>query len=309
MTEQTSTVPQALTMQLYESYQYLAEACLLLENAVRGDREQYPVYVPTFGVSEEDHASQAARDAALASMTQLYVLDEEEAMVGAGILCASSDTVDAAETLNKAKLAFKAAVMAVRSYGSSKGSPVDRVTKLINDEVLEKGYRNEALKTALGTAGISALDLKRCYAQIRIMPPHLDVFSWTWATNHSRIKKITVEDAIEMARNLPDSHRAAAVTAEALLGQCKAGETLVKRVRLRNQLRANYAYREDDRVIRKACPVSGVVIAQQKIMPRKLWREDPATLDQENPRLPRVSGIEQAPFIQVLDLYRYAKSD
>lgn len=307
MTQSGAAVPQEMVMRLYEAYQRMAESCLLLEDAVRADQADYPVYVPTYGSSEEDHGSQGAREAALASMTQLYVLDEGEALVGAGILCASADTVEAVENLNAAKLVFKAAVMAVRSYGSSKGAPVDRVTKLINDEVVEKGYRNEALKKALGTAGISALDLKRCYAQIRIMPPHLDVFSWTWATNHSRIKKISVEDAIEMARNLPDAQRTAALTAEALLSNCRAGETLVKRVPLRNQLRANYAYREDDRVIRKACPVSGIVIAQQKIMPRKLWREDPATLDTETPRLPRLSGIESEPFIQVLDLYRYAR--
>ncbi|MAM88297.1 MAG: hypothetical protein CME36_13415 [unclassified Hahellaceae] len=294
-------------MQLYESYQQMADCCLTLEAAVRADKDEYPVYIPTFGTSEDEHMSQAAREAAIDAMTQLYMREENEPLVGEGILCASSDTVEAAEKLNAAKLAFKAAVMAVRNYGTSKGAPVDRVTKLINDEVLEKGYRTEALKKAMGTAGISALDLKRCYAQIRIMPPHLDVFSWTWATNHTRIKKISVEDALEMARSLPESQRAAAATAEALLATCRPGEMLVKKVPLRNQLRANYAYREDDRIVRKACPISGVVIAQQKIMPRKLWRDDPATLESETPRLPRVSGIANEPFIQALDLYRYAR--
>lgn len=206
------------------------------------------------------------------------------------------------EHLNAAKAAFKDAVMAIRNFQKETDASVSRISKLIRDEVTEKGYRTEALKKAMGTAGIGSLDLKRCYAQIRIMPPALDVFSWTWATNHARIKKVTLQEAIEMAKKLPG--QGASQTAVDLLNKCNPGEILVKKSTLPNQLRANYAYLEDGSIVRKSCPISGVVIAQQKNLPRKFWRDNPG--DQRR-RPAQESGIEEEPLILALDLYRYAQ--
>jgi hypothetical protein len=302
--KQNFILPAHYVRVLYESYQTMAEMCLALKEAVHSDSAEYPVFVPTHGVNEEDKVSQAAREAAMDSMTQLFILRKEEHLPNAGILCASADTVSAVSDLNASKLAFKKAVMAIRNFQKDQDGALSRVSKLINDEILEKGYRTKSLKKAMGTAGISSLDLKRCYAQIRIMPPALDVFSWTWATQHARIKKISLSEAIEMAKKLPEKE--ASETALALLRQSSPGEMLVRKVPLPNQLRANYAYKEDGFTIRKSCPISGIVIAQQKNMPRKLWRDNPGSTT-DLPRLPRESSIEQEVFIKVLDLHRYAR--
>lgn len=296
-------LPAEFVRELYETYQTLAEACLVVRDAIRNDQDRYPVYVPTFGFTEADKTSNDAREAAIKSMTQLYILDEDERVPEAGIVCASPDTVIAVDQLNAAKSAFKDAVMAIRKFQKETDAAVSRISKLIRDKVTEDGFRSAALKKAMSTVGISALDLKRCYANVRVMPPDLDVFSWTWATNHTRTQKVTVEQAMDMAKKLPDNKSEVALD---LLGHCSPGEVLVRRVRLANQLRANYAYKEDGNVIRKSCPISGVVIAQQERMPRMLWRDNPGDHDKLE-RLPRESGIEQNAFILSLDLYRYAK--
>jgi hypothetical protein len=287
---------------LYEAYQVLAEACLSVSDAVRSDRENYPVFIPTFGMDEKDKESNKAREAAIKSMTQLFVLNDGDYVPDSGIVCASPATVAAVEKLNTAKIAFKGAVIAIRNFQKETDASVSRISKLIRDEVTEKGYRTKALKKAMGTAGIESLDLKRCYAQIRIMPPELDVFSWTWATNHTRIKKVTLQEAIEMAKKLPGKETSE--TAVDLLNKCNPGEILVKKSTLPNQLRANYAYLKDGRIVRKSSPISGIVIAQQKNLPRKFWRDNPG--DQRR-RPAQESGIENAPLIIALNLYRYTR--
>lgn len=287
---------------LYEAYHALAEACLVVRDAMRSDQDAYPAYLPTLGMTEKDCGSNEAREAAIASMTQLFALRENESLPDAGIVCASPATVAVVEQLNAAKFAFKDAVMVIRNFQQKSDSAVSRISKLVRDEVTEKGYRKEALKRAMGTAGIGSLDLKRCYAQIRIMPPALDVFSWTWATNHSRIRKVTVPEAFEMAKKL--TPKETSVIAVDLLNRCNPGEILVKKSSLPNQLRANYAYVEDGTIVRKSCPISGVVIAQQSHLPRKFWRDNPG----DNRRRPaQESKIEDRSFIESLDLYRYAQ--
>ncbi|QFT57134.1 hypothetical protein [Microbulbifer sp. THAF38] len=304
MDESDSVIlPTELVLELYETYQALAEACLVVKGSVRSDQDRYPVYVPTFGFNEEDHVSYDAREAAIKSMTQLFIIDKSESIPEAGIVCASPNTVTAVDQLNTAKVAFKDAVMAIRKFQKQTDTAVSRISTLIRNKVEEDGYRSAALKKAMSTAGITALDLKRCYANIRIMPPSLDVFSWTWATNHTRTQKVSVDQAVEMAKKLSDENSKVALD---LLGRCNPGEILVRKTQLANQLRANYAYKEAGKVIRKSCPISGIVIAQQERMPRKLWRENPGKREDLD-RLQRESGIEQQAFITSLNLHRYAR--
>lgn len=303
-TDNKSKLPSSYTMALYESYQVMIEASIAVKTALNNDLG-YPVYIPTYGATETDNESELARKAAIDSIIQLFPAKDGEQLPEAGILCASPETVLIIDSFNKTKNDFKDSVMAIRKYQAEMEVPASRITKLINDEVLEKGYRSEDLQKAMSTAGISSLNLKRCYAQIRIMPPGLDVFSWTWATTHSRIKQVSITEALELAKSLPNKE--ASEAALDLLGQCGPGERLVKKVKLaNNQLRANYAFIKDGKITRKSCPISGVVIAQQTNMPRKLWRDNPALLDYEVPHLPRVSGIGNEVFIKALSLYRYA---
>lgn len=299
--DKSNELPLALVMELYESYNELAGACLALQEVLHSEGNDYPVYIPTFGQSDQDHESIAARDAAIKAITQLYVLRKDEVLPEAGIVCASPNAVGKVIGLNNAKSAFKDAVMSIRNFQKDTESAGSKITKLIRDEVTEKGFRTEALRKAMGTVGIASLDLKRCYAQIRIMPEHLTAFSWTWATTHSRIKKVTLDEAIEMAKSIPDEEKSK--IALDILGRCNSEDMFAIKTLLPNQLRANYAYLVDGKVERKSCPISGVVIAQQSVMPRKFWRNNPGK--QENNRLERESVIESDVLIKSLGLHRY----
>ena len=300
------SLPPELIRNLYEAYLSMSEASLSVRTAVESDHaDDYPVFVPTFGSSEVAHVSYDARSAAIDSMTQLTVQPQGTQLPEAGIVCASPETVALVAALNNAKTEFKKAIMAIRNVQNKADAPVPRITRLINAEIVEKGYRTDALKKAMKTTGISSLDLKRCYAHIRIMPPELDVFSWTWATTHSRVKKVSFEEAIAMAKKLPKESTAKAAV-EILVRRCNPSSPLVRKISLPNQLRANYAYKVDEMVVRKSCPISGVVIAQQKVMPRKLWRPNPGLSEASASRLPRESSIEAEPIVNALGLYRYA---
>jgi len=299
-------LPGRYTKELYEKYLDMAQTCLSVKKAVISDRKEYPVYVPTLGRSNEDKISFAAREAAIDSMTQLFKLNDGETVVETGILCASPSTVATIQDLNTAKNEFKKAIQDIKEYQKKKEIAVKRIVNIINDELVDRGYRTQTLKRAMGSAGISSLDLKRCYATIRILEPELDVFSWTWATGHTRLKTYTIENAVKLVSKLPQDQDKAAKAALSALARCKPGETLVQKKPLKNQLRANYAYIEEGLIKRSACPISGVVIAQQKNMPRYCWRDNPATLEHSVPRLKRVSSIDPEPYIKVLRLHRYA---
>lgn len=299
-------LPQHFIKELHERFLAMENGCIKVKASIRSSNDDFPVYVPTFSEDDQENTSERAREAAIKSITQLFHTREGEYLAEAGILCASSKTVVAIEQLNKTKKDFKDAVMDIRKYQHENKIAVSKVDKLINDELREKGVRTEALTYAMGTARIRSLDLKRCYAIIRILPENLDVFSWTWAATHSRIKKITVNQALAMARSLTDDTKRN--TAVDILSRCPADEILVRKIGLGNQLRANYAYKENDIIVRKSCPVSGIVIAQQAFMPRKFWRSDPGKPDANKPhRLTRVSSIEKEPFVVALGLYRYVK--
>lgn len=306
MTESNNNIlPQHFIKVLYECFLDMENACIKVKTAVRSSGNNFPVYVPTYSDNNDEMTSELAREAALKSITQLFHTHEGEHLAEAGILCSSSETVTTIVQLNTAKNAFKKAIMSIREYQKDENVVIRKIDKLINDELLEKGRRTDELTQAMGTAGIRSLDLKRCYAKIRIIPQNLDVFSWTWAVNHSRIKKVTLTDALVMARSLPDD--AKREIAMDILSNCTPNEVLVRKIGLPNQLRANYAYKEDGKLIRKSCPVSGVVIAQQATMPRMLWRENPEISGIKPERLPRVSGIENVALVHSLSLYRYVK--
>lgn len=301
------SLPSYLIADLYQSYQSMAEAALRVKSAIRSDGEEYAIVVPKYGETEADTHSNGAREAAIKSITQLYLAQEEEMIVDAGLLCASPATVKEVLAFNDSKKLFKKAVLAIRDYRKAKEIPGQRITSLINDEIKHEGFRSPELKHAMKTARISALDLKRCYAQIRITEPKLDVFSWTWATQHNRLKKMTVAEAEKKLNDMLQDNPAKLEKNLKMLAQCAPDEELVSKVELNNQLRANYGYWDGDTVKRKSCPISGIVIAQQKTLPRYLWRDDPATTGQITQQVSRVSDIEETVFIEPLKLHRYVR--
>ena len=299
-----TVIPPLLVSNLYDSYQALTESCLSLRQAIHSDKNEYPVYIPTYGSSEADKGSKQALETAINSMTQLFVSKENTLTVEAGILCAPPSVVSAVKALNECKDTFKQSITDIRAYKKDKEVASKRITNLINDHIAAKGYRSDALKKAMRTVGISSLDLKRCYSKIRIMPERLDVFSWTWATSHSYVKSLTIQEVSKLIDNIPSSKQYTSGIARSILATCNPGEKLARKIPQKNQLRANYAYWENEIKVRKSTPISGVVIAQQKAMPRKLWRNNPA-LNKQVPRLLRESCIDSEPLIKALNIYRY----
>jgi hypothetical protein len=189
-------------------------------------------------------------------MVRLHYPKEGAYFAEAGILCASPGTVDGIVKLNAAKQHFKDVVLAIRAYDKKYTKANHRIEKLIADEIEERGYRTDAIRHAMKTVRIETLDLKKCYSQIRIMPAHLTMLSWTWATTHSRMRQVSMEEAFKLARSLQTPK--AREQAGQLLQQCDPDEHFVIKKKLPNQLRANYAYEEKGQLVRKSSPISGI---------------------------------------------------
>lgn len=290
---------------LLHAFNDMNSAKMAVQDAIRADQNDYGVFVPNYGETQDDTHSLSAREAAMLSLTQFY---KGSGHVEAGLLCASDATVQTIHAFNAAKQMFKKAVMAIRdAYEPGAALPSRYISNLISQHAEEHGFRGDALKHALKTIGVSELNLKKCYAEIRILPKDLDVFCWTWATQHSRIKKLNLEQVTDKINAYFDGNPDAIEINLRRLSECDPGEELALRVRLKNQLRANYGYKVDGQIVRKSCPISGVVIVQGTTLPRYVWRDDPDVTGFNPPKVPRVSTIESEPFIQQLDLYRYVR--
>jgi hypothetical protein len=288
-------VPGELVGRLSDAYQALLDRSHAWREVSDADHQaNYEVFIPTFDTDDTRRRSLAARQQTVTESTGLTIDDAVDREFGAGLICASKAVVSAVDAMNKAKSDFKETVMEIRALASGQPSL----------------SRDKYLKQAMKSAGIQTLHLRECYRQIRIMPPNLDVFSWTWATSHTRIQKLSFDKAILLAEGLRDRDEMLADMAiDILHKRCSPDEVLARRVPLPNQLRANYAYREDGELIRNSCPLSGVVIAQQKTLPRLVWRPNPVWSESHPARLPRESIMEKAPLIEVLDLYRYIRHE
>lgn len=290
---ETVSVPGELIEQLSRAYQALVDNCEQLKTLSDGDhRADFEVYVPPFSGTENERYSAQARKQAIVDAVGLTIDDTQSRKCYAGIVCASGETVSIVEQLNETKAHFKETILKIRNLAS--GKPV--------------GSRETVLKKALKSAGIQTLDLRECYRQIRVMPPQLESMSWTWATSHARIQKLTFDEAVAMAEGLRDRDEELAETAlDILRRRCAPDELLVRRITLPNQLRANYSYLENGEIQRKSCPISGVAIAQQKMLPRMAWRENPVSRKEVPIRLQRESKIEPEPVIQSLSIHRYVR--
>ena len=290
---ETISLPGELIDQLYQAYQALVDYCEQLKTLSDGDhRAGFEAYVPPFSSTEKERYSALARKQAIVDAVGLTIDDTQSRKCDAGIVCASDETVSIVHQLNEAKAHFKETILKIRSLASDKSA----------------GARETVLKKALKSAGIQTLDLRECYRQIRVMPPELESMSWTWATSHARIQKLTFDEAVAMAEGLRDRDEELADTAlDILRRKCTPDELLVRRITLPNQLRANYSFLENEEVRRKSCPISGVVVAQQKTLPRMAWRENPVSRKEVPIRLQRESSIEPEPVIQSLSIHRYVR--
>jgi hypothetical protein len=141
------------------------------------------------------------------------------------------------------------------------------------------------------------IDLKACRTKIRILPENLDMLSWTWATNHKRIEKVTKEVALELANRLSGDSLQNAIKS---IQSCP--DSFFAKV---TPLRANYVYYEEGSKINKSTPISGIVVVPQNTLPRLLWRDPPSQRSDISPRLQRESSIQAIPIVSALNLHRY----
>ncbi len=286
---------ETLFVDLLQTYEALTAACRDFADTARADAK-LPVLLPTYTGKPKD-----AREAAIASLTELWHPEPGAAPIKAGILCASAPTCAQAEALNAAKAAFQAAVLAVRAKGKPDKS---RIERLVDRVLKQEGRRNNELAHALRRARINRLDLVRCYRTVRILPPRLVSLSWTWATSHASIVPVTLPEALAMANSLADETARAAALAR--LTRLDASEKLAQRKPLPNQLRANLVCRDGDTLVRKTVTISGVVLCQDDALPRTLWRDNPAVRDHAPPRLRRLDAtIAPQAFVTALRLHRY----
>lgn len=281
-------------MTMLEAYEAFLAAQREFADAVLADAE-LPWFLPGY-----DGASEHARQAAMTSMTRNFFLAPGQTELLSGILCSSERTLEAAAQLNETKDRLQTAITEVREIGGAKKTSLD---KLVDRALHREGRRTDELDLALGRMKLRRLDLLRCYAHIRTLPPALESVSWTWATKHSSIKLISLDEAEKMAEALP-----VAATREAVLlalAGLKPGEKLALRKSLPNALRANIVFWEDKIRKRRAINVSGIMLSPSVNLPKHcLWRDDPG----ETPpsRLERSDvTLEKEPYIKALKIYRY----
>lgn len=154
----------------------------------------------------------------------------------------------------------------------------------------EETERPKKLMKALKSAGLSRLDLPRCYANIRVMPEDLQSISWTWATTHSAsTKPITVADAMAIAEKLAEGKKRDAILHA--LSQRPSTDKLAYKRRLPNRLQANIVSLKDGERKRASVTISGIVICPGQFAPAEaIWRDDPG--EQENNQPTRVKRFD-----------------
>lgn len=135
------------------------------------------------------------RQQACQLLCQLEYLDQQqprEILVGAGIIAASSETIDAIKDLNTAKNKFKSAMLKLKA------------AKITNDhELLAQNFeqllqqRDANLAKTLSRMGLARLHLKQCYRKVPYFLQRPNKIAWTWANTRS-IKKISVPEAEQL---------------------------------------------------------------------------------------------------------------
>jgi hypothetical protein len=137
----------------------------------------------------------SSREQACNLLGQLEYLDGQqprEILVGAGIIAASSETLEAIEALNRTKNKFKAAMLKLKAAKIA-----------THHELLAQNFeqllaaRDTQLAVSLQRMGLARVHLKQCYRKIPFFMQRPQKISWTWANTRS-IKKTTIAQAEEL---------------------------------------------------------------------------------------------------------------
>ena len=177
-----------------ESFKALTNALEFLKIQLCEKDKSLPAWFqPPPNLPVNENAS--LREQAFVLISQLEYLSFQaprEILVGAGLIAASQQTVEAIEHLNDCKNAFKSTVLALKAAKVS-----------TQHSMLSKSFeaffssRPTQLAQTLKRIGLSRIHLKQCYRRIPIFYTRPKKVSWTWANTRS-IKRITVQEAEQL---------------------------------------------------------------------------------------------------------------
>ncbi|MAY37863.1 hypothetical protein [Spongiibacter sp.] len=218
----------------------------------RGD-DPYEVFAPL----PSGQRGLEARVALAKSIKNVFgALQDDGSEPLSGLVCASPETIAAVVELNSAKEELKSAVAHIKkTEEAGHGSA---------------GFRPVELQRVMKEVGFAATDLKRVYANIRILEAGVHRVSWTWAVNHRTYKPISPDVLERRLAGLEQENPSAAELARDRLSKAKDPRpaTLYS---LPDQLRVNYSFGEKGSRVNKGYPVSGVLVVPQKSLPIVKW--------------------------------------
>ena len=254
----------------------------------------FPCYAPHFSENEAERSVAAARRPLVDAVCRLTYEGDERPPVMPGILCGSTETLEAVERLNALKAAFKAAVQRARANFP----PGDQIEKLVRTGYNIGGadHQNTRLLDDM-------LDLKRCYANFRVLPMSTDRFSWTWAPYHPNMKRISRAQTLKLLEEIDDE--ATRIACLKAMGEISDAFFVQKRRDSQPQLRANYRYWENGAPARSSATISGAVFIPRHELPERIrW------VKETTPHFaPRPQKIESMPYFMKLGIFRYLPQD
>ncbi|OUS12125.1 hypothetical protein A9Q89_06940 [Gammaproteobacteria bacterium 53_120_T64] len=257
-----------------------------------------PRYLPTYQGSLCGETAAIVR-----SMCEIWHQDKgDEPLLLTGLVCVQADLLQAVVALNSAKDNFKYAVDRIRH-----GDKANATLTGLADHALKglEPRRSEELRLAMQTAGISRLDLLKCYRHIRVLPSPLESLSWTWARTHTKSVPISMAEAEKKAVQLLSGDTLRLVLDK--LGALKPGTAMTFMRELPPRLCANIVYRKDGLRSRKTITTTGVTVVEAPQLPKLAWRENPGPRQAEaTDHLTRIDAkIDRTPYIKALNIHLY----
>jgi hypothetical protein len=289
-----ATMFSELVMDLTKAYGQLESCCKNFGDAVRQD-EGFPVFV-----FNQNNEMDFCKERAIGSATRRWRSDIDENEPISGIICCSENSVEQVIKLNDAKDLFKNAVSALKEKDGAYGK--SRIDKLIDKVLKTEGRRNEELSLALQRVQIGRLDLLKCYSQIRILPKEILSVRWTWAKKHRAIISLSVKDGLKMADNLENPK--AKEIALNILSRMNIDDKLAFKKTLKNQLKANIKWLEDDSMKRDQLPISGILVSRNPMLPQDF--KLPNMKSQETRVKRSDKKIDDEILVKALNLHKYS---
>lgn len=295
--------------QLVNSFSNLMNAAEDVRHTALLEKDEYEVFAPNQGIGLKDRSSDTARMAILNRLTKVFKPLPNEPILISGMLCASEKLCRKIEYFNTSKRLFlhSAAKTQINASIYYRENSARYITALLRSEIKKSIGGVHFDSNTLEQLACNSLDLNACRATIRILPKHLNSFSWTWATNNRVIQKISKSKALELASNLKGDD---CITAYAAIEACP--DNIFAKIKpIQEQLRANIHYYEAEKLVTKSITVSGVVVAQQRKLPlpNLIWRDPPSQRKVKQIRGRRPVKIEPSPFIAELKLHRYLSTE